>query len=218
MLSRQAKSVFYAVAGPVMAANGWRHRHLRRWDQPLRMHLGPGQRNYIEGWVNVDANAFTARCDVWADLRNSLPFPDGVAEAAYSHHVIEHLPDLAGHFREVFRCLRPGGLYRVGGPNGDSAIAKFAQGDAAWFDSFPDDRSSLGGRLENFIFCRGEHLTLLTFSWLQELLTTAGFHEPRACRPVTETSAPEIFTPCLAFEHESDPAWPHTLIIEARKP
>src|SRR5687767_9295287 len=120
MLSRAAKAAFYASAGPLMKVNGWIYRAVRAPRKaPIRVHLGPGQKNYIDGWVNVDANMFTARCDVWADLRHPLPFRDATVEALYSHHVVEHLPDLDSHFREAFRCLSPGSTYRVGGPNGD---------------------------------------------------------------------------------------------------
>ena len=100
-------------------------------------------KNYLPGWVNVDANLFTGKCDVWADLRNPLPFRDESVDVFYSHHVIEHLPDLAFHFSELFRCLKPGGIFRVGGPNGDNAMRKYLEGDADWFIEFPDRRSSL---------------------------------------------------------------------------
>ena len=59
---------------------------------------------------------------MWADLNNKLPFHDNSVDAFYSHHMIEHLPDIQFHLREVYRCLKPEGVYRVGGPNGDSAI------------------------------------------------------------------------------------------------
>lgn len=219
LLGRSSKAAYYAVAGTLMRANAARHRWLGTPRQrPLRVHLGPGQRNYIAGWVNVDANAFTARCDVWADLRHPLPFRDGTVDALYSHHVIEHLPDLGRHFADAFRCLRPGALYRAGGPNGDSALARYAAGDASWFPDFPEHRASLGGRLENFIFCRGEHLTLLTRSYVEELFAEAGFVDPRVCLPARETGAPDVFGPCLPFEFEEDAAAPHTLVIEARRP
>ena len=219
MLNRKAKATFYAIAGPVMRANGLLYRLLRAPRRgALRVHLGPGQEKYLRGWVNVDANVFTGKCDLWADLRNPLPFHDDTVEALYSHHVIEHLPDLQGHFQEVYRCLKPGGVYRVGGPNGDSAIRKYVENDEKWFDDFPDNRTSIGGRFENFIFCRQEHLTILTFSFLEELLTRVGFVSLHKCLPVQETSRPDLFQECLAREHESDFDTPHTLIVEAHKP
>src|SRR5579862_1192890 len=160
MLSRRAKATFYALTSPLMRVNGWRHRLLgtpkRTGD--ICVQLGPGQEHYLPGWINVDANMFTAKCDIWADLRYPLPFKNGTVTAMCSHQVVEHLPDLPFHFREVYRCLKPGGIYRVGGPNGDAAIKKFAQGDFAWFPDYPDDRKTLGGRFDNFIYCRQEHL------------------------------------------------------------
>jgi predicted SAM-dependent methyltransferase len=161
---------------------------------------------------------FTGKCDVWADLRNPLPFRNETVDCFYSHHVIEHLPSVKNHMKEVFRCLKPGGVYRVGGPNGDSAIKKFTENDGRWFGDWPDNRTSIGGRFENFVFCRGEHSTILTYSFLEELLTTTGFINITQCKPVTETGYPELFAPCLAKEQEDDFEVPHTLIVEAVKP
>ncbi|MCE9620500.1 MAG: methyltransferase domain-containing protein [Planctomycetes bacterium] len=202
-----------------MWLNGILYRALRapKTDR-LKVHLGPGQKNYLDGWINVDANMFTGKCDVWADLRNPLPFHSASIDAMYSHHVIEHLPDVAAHLKEVFRCLKPGAIYRVGGPNGDSAIAKFMQKDLNWFIDFPDKRASIGGKFENFIFCRQEHLTILTRSFLEELMTAAGFTDLRVCMPTRETHHPDLFQECLSKEFEDDFATPHTLIIEGRKP
>ncbi|MDH3380592.1 MAG: methyltransferase domain-containing protein [Gammaproteobacteria bacterium] len=219
MLSRKAKAFYYLVAGPLMKINGTIYRHLRApRSGTVRVHLGPGQKNYITGWVNLDANMFTGKCDLWADLRNALPFHDATVDAMYSHHMVEHLPDLPFHFREVFRCLKPGGKYRVGGPNGDSAIAKFVENDNHWFGDFPDKRESIGGRFENFIFCRQEHLTILTFSFLEELMASTGFVNIHVCLPVKETTDPELFRDCLRKEDESDFKVPHTLLVEGEKP
>ena len=57
MISRRLKATFYTLCGPVMALNAWRHRNFSaRVGQTVRVHLGPGQKNYLPGWVNVDAN------------------------------------------------------------------------------------------------------------------------------------------------------------------
>jgi len=202
-----------------MAINKWLYRVFRNPNKTLlRVHLGPGQLNYLDDWVNIDANCITARRDLWMDLRATLPFSDHSVDAFYSHHVVEHLPDLDRHFRDVFRCLKPGGLYRVGGPNGDISIDRFLKGDSQWFSAFPDHRTSCGGRLDNYLMCRGEHVHLLTSSFLTELLTDAGFTEIQQCIPTQSTSNANLFSDCLKIEWESDLSAPHTLLLEAKKP
>ena len=219
MLTRQVKAAFYFLAGPTMRLNASLYRHFRAPRTGIvRVHLGPGQKNYLPGWVNVDANMFTGKCDVWANLEDSLPFPDGTVDAIYSHHVIEHLPDLDFYFAEMFRVLKPNGVFRVGGPNGDMAARKYIEGDAAWFSNFPVKRSSVGGRYENFIYCRREHLTILTPSFLNELAAAAGFVDLAIVQPKTLTNHPKFFDQAvLDLEWESTPEAPHTLLLEGRK-
>jgi hypothetical protein len=62
----------------------------------------------------------------------------------------------------------------------------------AWFSDFPDSRSSIGGRFENFVFCRQEHLTILTPSFLEEIATEAGFKDVRVVQPITEPGIPHL--------------------------
>ena len=220
MMTRRRKALMYAMAQPLLRANGAFYKRFRApRDGVVKVQLGPGQKNYLPGWINVDANRLTAKIDVWADLRHPLPFPDGTVSVVYSHHVIEHLPDLRAHFAELYRVLRPGGVFRVGGPNGDSAIKKFMEGDASWFPEFPDERASLGGRFENFVFCRQEHLTILTASYLDELARSAGFVNIAVRQPVEETGYPAFIDHAvLSLEWESTPECPQTLIIEGMKP
>jgi predicted SAM-dependent methyltransferase len=222
MISRRAKAAYYSFMGIPMRVNGWLYRVFRApHSGPLRVHLGPGKKSYLEGWTNVDANIFTARADVWADLRNPLPFRDQTVDVFYSHHVIEHIADslLPFHFGEMYRCLKPGGVIRIGGPHGDNAIRKFSEKDAAWFSDFPEARRSIGGRFANFILCRGEHLTILTRSYLEELLAASGFVDIVPRRPCDDTGHPRwIDSAVLALEAEKTPECPHTLLMEARKP
>ena len=222
MLKRSTKEYFYSFAGPLMRINAkiykLFHSAKNQKKNKIKLHLGPGQKKYIPGWINIDGNMFTAKCDVWADLRYPLPFHDSTIDGIYSHHMIEHLPDLAAYFKDVYRCLKPGASYRVGGPNGDGAIKKFIDGDSEWFGDWPDKRKTIGGRFENFIFCRQEHLTILTFSFLEELLLDAGFVNIHQYMPTKETSKFHLFQDCLKYEEESDFDTPHTLIIESDKP
>lgn len=220
MLGRDAKATYYLLAGPIMRVNASLYRRFRapKQGQFVKVHLGPGQKKYMTGWINVDANMFTGKCDVWCDLHHPLPFYEATVDAMYSHHVVEHLAGLHEHFRDVYRCLKPGGGYRVGGPNGDGAIQKFLDGDGSWFGSWPDNRKSIGGRLDNLLMCRGEHLAILTRSFLEELLLDAGFVNLRTCIPSKQTFKPELFADALMMEEESDFDTPHTLIIEAEKP
>ena len=222
MIAQRTKAAFYTLMGVPMRVNGFIHRRIRAPKKGVvKVQLGPGKGEYFDGWVNVDANIITAKIDVWADFRNALPFPDKSVDAFYSHHVIEHLADtlLPFHFGEMFRCLKPGGFIRVGGPNGDHAIKKYLAGDAKWFPDFPDNRASLGGRLVNFIICRGEHLTILTPSYLEEIAAEQGFTNVRACSPCRETNHPEIIDQTvLSKEWEGDRDFSYTLMIEAEKP
>jgi predicted SAM-dependent methyltransferase len=204
-----------------MRVNALRHRLRRSRTRFDKVHLGPGRNNYLDGWINIDANFLSAKIDIWADISAKLPFRAETIKAFYSHHVIEHLPDrvLPFHFGEMFRSLKPGGMIRVGGPNADMAIKKFEAHDLNWFSEFPDPHRSIGGRLANFILCRGEHLTILTSSYLSELAEDAGFKQITFCKPAKETQFPFVFNEqVLSKEWESTPDFPHTLIMEATKP
>lgn len=222
MLDRRLRTAYYVSMAVPLRVSGWIYRNFRAPRQGIiKVQLGPGQNKYFPGWINVDANLATAKLDVWADMRNKLPFPDNSVDAFYSHHVIEHFSDgfLQTHFHDMFRCLKPGGIIRVGGPNGDSAARKLLDGDAAWFSDFPVKRQSVGGRFANFLMCKSEHLTILTLSYLTELCSSAGFAGVRQCQPIVQTFHPDLIdATVLAREFESTPDMPHTLMIEAEKP
>jgi predicted SAM-dependent methyltransferase len=219
MIPRELKVVFFVLLSFPLKFSGWLYRiFLAPRKGTVKVQLGPGKRNYLPGWINVDANFLTAKVDCIADFRGKLPFHDNSVDCFYSLNVIEHIPDLDFHFKELYRCLKPGGVVRVGGPNGDSHIQKFLEGDLEWFSIFPDRRESVGGRFSNYLMCRGEHLHILTRSFLIEISENAGFREQMNCRPVSETNYYEFFAPAIATEYESTPEIPKSLVIEMVKP
>lgn len=218
MVSRTQKRVFYALFGVPVKLNGLLYRHFRQPANDIDVHVGCGQKSYLPGWVNLDANFLSARIDVWANVLDGLPFRDGSVKRFYSFHVVEHLPDalLPEHFNEMFRALVPGGAIRIGGPDAGNAAFKFCEDDAAWFPDWPDKRKSTGGRLANFLLCRGEHLTLLSRGYLSEMAQNAGFVNIQFCLPGKESQwfGPEV----LQTEQETDLEHPHSVILEAIKP
>jgi predicted SAM-dependent methyltransferase len=218
-----ARKAYFAVAFLPMRLNGHLYRTFRApRTGTVKVHLGPGQGNYLDGWINVDANLLTAKIDLWADLTGPLPFHDSTIDVVHTHHVIEHLPhrNLPGLFKEIHRCLKPGGCIRVCGPDAEAAAKKLVAGDIAWFSSdFPDRRTSIGGRFANFLLCGGEHVALLTESYLAEVAGDAGFVNIRRRMPVRETGYPRLIdSPVLSKEFESDFETPHTLVVEAERP
>jgi predicted SAM-dependent methyltransferase len=222
MIPRDVKQFYYWLLRYPMKFNGWFYKNFKCPKNKLKVHLGPGQSNYINDWLNADANFISSKIDLWINLLDQLPFRQGSVDIFYSHHVVEHLPDsyLTVHFQSMFDALRPGGGIRIGAPHMGNACRKYIEGDYDWFSDFPDKRKSLGGRFTNFIFCRGEHLTALDESYLAEIAHKVGFVNISFPLPVKETSLKDlgIDESVLLKEHESDFVCPHTIILEARKP
>ncbi len=217
MIPHRTRRLYFTVCSVPMRLNHWRYRLFAAPRCGLRVHLGCGRRAYLPGWMNVDANVLTARPDLWINLLHGLPFRAGSVELFYTNQVLEHVPEqaLPGLLAEMFRCLGVGGGVRIGVPHAGNAYRMYAAGRADWFGRFPSQRQSLGGRCANFLLCGNEHLGLLDFSYLEELLTAAGFSDVRECLPCRESRF--VSNEVLKLEEESDFETPHVLIVEATK-
>ena len=118
----------------------------------------------------------------------------------------------------MYRCLKKNSFIRIGGPNGDNAIKKFIENDLEWFSDFPEKRQSIGGKLDNYLLCKNEHLAILTKSYLIELAENAGFKNMKFCIPTKQTFHPKLIDQhVFEKEFESDLENPHTIIMEAEK-
>lgn len=218
MISNTTRRLYYSLMSVPMRINHWRYRWISAPRSGLRVHLGCGQHYQVPGWLNVDANIMTVRPDLWIDFLHGLPFRDASVSVFYLHHVLEHLAEdrLPGFLMEMYRCLEPGGGVRIGVPHAGNAFRMYVAGRAEWFADFPHPRKSIGGRCANFLLCANEHLALLDFSYLRELLTDAGFVGVTECLPIRESNL--VGEEILSLEYEWDFETPHTLIVEARKP
>lgn len=83
----------------------------------LLVNLGCG-RTYHAGWRNYDFVAPDENV-TQHDLLTGVPLPDGVADAVYHSHVLEHFTREAGtaFLTECYRALKSGGIIRIAVPD-----------------------------------------------------------------------------------------------------
>lgn len=175
MIDQSLKDVYFA-------ANRWLSRpnralarlRFRRPEHPegFYLHLGSGA-SYIPGMINVEGN-LRARKDLWIDVRDPLPFPDGSVYFAYCSHMLEHLlPSAAlGLLREVRRVLSPRGSARIAVPSFEHAL-EIAAGRARsnWPRAFDEPHA----QAINYLFCDGQHKYAYSFGLLDAFAREAGF-------------------------------------------
>src|SRR5271167_525345 len=96
----------------------------------LKLQLGCGI-NLLPGWVNTD-NAPLPGAD-YLDFTKPFPFFDEVFTAVFCEHTIEHISksDASRMIREVFRILKPGGLFRIVTPSLENFCRLMLQSDSA---------------------------------------------------------------------------------------
>jgi SAM-dependent methyltransferase len=123
----------------------------------VKIHLGCGT-NVFEGWVNLDREAREgAQGITLCDLREPLPFEDGVADCLYAEHFIEHVDEVQGMalFQECYRVLRPGGWVRFSCPDLEVLIKVYLNWERSLEDeslpaSFRDGMRFFGNRCRLF--------------------------------------------------------------------
>lgn len=80
------------------------------------LNLGAGPHTY-SGWLTADA--FKAEADIYMNVTSRFPFPDQTFDVIYSEHMIEHIyiDKIPFLLSEIYRCLKPGGIFRVTTPD-----------------------------------------------------------------------------------------------------
>jgi predicted SAM-dependent methyltransferase len=103
--------------------------------------IGSGKFKH-HAWTAVDYisehySKYTSLIDIHWDISDGTPLKvdTGVASLCYTSHTIEHLQDhhVAHMFAEVYRVLRPGGVFRITCPNIDAYYAAWRANDINFF-------------------------------------------------------------------------------------
>jgi predicted SAM-dependent methyltransferase len=128
---------------------------------PKYVNLGAGS-FYHPLWHNLDnphpwySRSAAPRIDISHDLMSGAPLPiaGGTLRIAYTSHTIEHLrdEDVKLMFEELYRCLAPGGFFRITCPDIDLDYDAYLRGDLDfWWWPSPYGLSCLEDRfLERF--------------------------------------------------------------------
>jgi len=137
-----------------------------------RLHIGGWVRR--EGWENFDILP-APHVDHIGDFRDLSAFPDGVLEAIYASHVLEHVGfrDVVPALKEWLRVLAPYGIVMISVPNLEVLCRHFS--DPRLTDS---ERSYLmqvmfGSQADKYDF----HHTGFYPDLLAGMLALAGFTE-----------------------------------------
>jgi predicted SAM-dependent methyltransferase len=109
---------------------------------------------YHPYWTNIDfssewyskAQKNTAFINYNLFSLEKLPLPDNSAELIYSSHLIEHIDDEAAQnmFKEAFRILKSGGVFRLVTPNIDLEYRAYRENDRDffyWIEQYSDPKN-----------------------------------------------------------------------------
>lgn len=131
----------------------------QRPETPRYLNIGAGA-FYHPYWHNLDHPsdwyAGWQRIHISHDLMSQKPFPIGseTLKVVYTSHVVEHIrdDDVQYMFEEVYRCLQPGGFFRITCPDIDLEYDAYWRGDLAfWWWTSPYGAVSIEQRfLEHF--------------------------------------------------------------------
>ncbi|EDL53902.1 hypothetical protein VSAK1_09578 [Vibrio mediterranei AK1] len=120
----------------------------------MKLNVGPGPKWNCNGWSTID---YYHDADFRIDLRSDyvLPISDEVVSKVFCSHVIEHLSDdsVLQLFKEVYRTLSFGGIFRLSCPDVTKAIDAFVTRQDEFFynDEVLLKGDSIETRLLNFI-------------------------------------------------------------------
>jgi predicted SAM-dependent methyltransferase len=142
----------------------------------------------LAGWLNTDIERHAGVA--YLDCTHPFPFDDGSFDYAFCEHFIEHLDrDRAlDCMRQVHRCLKPGGVFRLATPDLAQYLGLFARSLSAEQQRYIDQFDALFGgsgitpcQLLNTAMHSWGHRFLYTREELADALRQAGFTHVDGC-------------------------------------
>lgn len=85
---------------------------------PIKINIGCGP-HYHHDWLNLDHRPHHPNVKNWK-FPNPIPAVSNRAEIVYTSHFMNYVADFDAFFLEVWRVLRPGGIYRIEEDDQDS--------------------------------------------------------------------------------------------------
>jgi len=152
----------------------------------LKLQLGCGA-NLLAGWINTDS-APVPDAD-FLDFNQQFPFVDNSFTAVFCEHTIEHVgkPEAMRMIGEVFRVLRPAGVFRVVTPSLENFSrlvlepnSPAAQKYLAFFRRYLNNQNADIADAMNLIFYGHGHRHIYMAQELAGMLMRAGFTNVRA--------------------------------------
>jgi len=99
----------------------------------------------MDGWLNLDKrishySAKQKRIDINHNLMSfdNIALPDNSLKIAYTSHTIEHISDcyVIHLFKEVYRLLEDGGVFRITCPDIEKCYNAYAEGDEEYISKW----------------------------------------------------------------------------------
>jgi hypothetical protein len=164
-------------------------------------------------WTNIDLDKpwektqysprdveYNPRFDIAHDLLSlqQLPVETSIAELAHTRYTIASLTDEAAlhMFKEVFRILKKGGIFRISTPNIDLDYMAYLRNDLSFFYWFGDD-----GHVsieQAFLFHVASQISTLHTDGTQQKISDEQFRELMRAKPMEE--ALDFFTSKCSVE------------------
>jgi SAM-dependent methyltransferase len=162
------------------------------------LQLGASDKSLM-GWLNSDLDPVCFK-DIFLDATKRFPLPNSTIDFVFSEHFFEHIDRLEGEHcaKEVYRCLKPGGVMRLATPNLQRYIGLFRSdldpSEADHLNRFKDKfrLSSISPCLAlNHLMYNWGHRFLYNESELIAMLKAAGFQTIKSVA-VGKSSYPQL--------------------------